>query len=129
MSVRAMRTLTKFTTFSTPDNSINMAPIDDALAEIESLEPGENLSYSKIADKYGVWRSTLTRRHKAKTRSREEQAIIQQKLSVQQEVELVKYIKGLTKQRLLPTREIIQNFALVVAKEPVSESWVTRFIN
>ena len=124
-----MRTLTKFTTFSTPDNSINMAPIDDALAEIESLEPGENLSYSKIADKYGVWRSTLTRRHKAETRSREEQAIVQQKLSVQQEVELVKYIEGLTKQRLPPTREIIQNFASVVAKEPVSESWVTRFIN
>jgi len=99
-----------------------MALIDDALAEIESLEPGENLSYSKIADKYGVWRSTLTRRHKAETRSREEQAIVQQKLSVQQEVELVKYIKGLTKQRLLPTREIIQNFALVVAKEPVSKS-------
>src|SRR6186713_2076005 len=80
--VRAMRTLTKFTTFSTPDNSINMAPIDDALAEIESLEPGENLSYSKIANKYGVWRSTLTRRHKAKTRLRKEQVIIQQKLSV-----------------------------------------------
>jgi len=106
-----------------------MAPIDDALAEIESLEPGENLSYSKIADKYGVWRSTLTRRHKAETRSREEQAIVQQKLSVQQEVELVKYIEGLTKQRLPPTREMIQNFASVVAKEPVSESWVTRFIN
>ena len=71
-----MRTLTKYTTFSTPDNSTNMAPIDDALAEIESLGPGEKFSYTKIANKYGVWRLILTRRHKAKTRSRKEQAII-----------------------------------------------------
>jgi len=84
-----------------------MAPIDDALAEIESLEPGEKFTYTEIANKYGLWRSTLTRRHQAKTRSREEQATIQQKLSLQQEIELVKYIKGLTKRHLLSIREII----------------------
>src|SRR3954471_11156623 len=117
-----MRTPTKYTTFLTPDNSINMAPIDDALAEIESLEPGEKFSYKEIANKHGAWRSTLTRRHKAKTRSREEQATIQQKLSPQQEAELVKYIEGLLARHLLPIREIIQNFALVIAKEPISES-------
>ena len=63
VSVHAMRTLTKYTTFSTPDNSINMAPIDDALAEIELLEPGEKFTYTEIANKYSLWRSTLTRRH------------------------------------------------------------------
>ena len=54
VSVRAMRTLTKYTTFSTPNDSINIALINDALAEIELLEPGENLSYLKIANKYSV---------------------------------------------------------------------------
>ncbi|OAF98758.1 uncharacterized protein CC84DRAFT_1169909 [Paraphaeosphaeria sporulosa] len=29
---------------------------------------------------------------------------------------------------LPPTREMVQNFASAIAKEPVSESWVTRFL-
>jgi len=41
-----------------------MAPIDDALAAIEALEPGEKLVYQKIADQFGVDRSTLARRHR-----------------------------------------------------------------
>ena len=45
-----------------------MAPIDDALAELELLEPGEEYSYRKIAAKYGVVRSTLTRRHQGLVR-------------------------------------------------------------
>ena len=76
MSVRVKYTLTKYTTFLTPDNSINMALINDALAKIESPEPGKKFSYIKIAYKYGVGRSTLTQRHKAETRLREEYAII-----------------------------------------------------
>ncbi|KAF1975308.1 hypothetical protein BU23DRAFT_409832, partial [Bimuria novae-zelandiae CBS 107.79] len=53
----------------------------------------------------------------------------QQKLTPQQEEELVQYIKRLTERHMPPTREMIQNFASTIAKEPVSESWVTRFIN
>lgn len=106
-----------------------MAPIDDALAEIEALESSEEFSYKNIANKYGIWRSTLTRRHKAITQSHATKIINQQKLTPQQEAELVQYIEGLTARRLPPTREMIHNFASTIAKEPVSESWVTRFIN
>ncbi|RYN63441.1 hypothetical protein AA0117_g12781 [Alternaria alternata] len=53
----------------------------------------------------------------------------QQKLSLQQEQELVRYTETLTERRIPPTREMIRNFASTIAKEPVSESWVTRFIN
>ena len=53
----------------------------------------------------------------------------QQKLTPEQEIELVQYIKGLAERHLPPTREMIRNFASTIAKEPVSESWVTRFIN
>ncbi|KAJ8119122.1 hypothetical protein OPT61_g4 [Boeremia exigua] len=63
------------------------------------------------------------------TRPHKEKVIAQQKLTLQQEEELVTYIEELTAQHIPPTREIIQNFALSVAKERVSESWVTRFIN
>jgi hypothetical protein len=41
-----------------------MTGVDEALAEINAPEPGEKLVYQKIADKHGVDRSTLSRRHK-----------------------------------------------------------------
>ena len=52
--VRVMRTLTKYTTFLTPDNFINMAPINNALAKIELLEPSKKFSYIEIANKHSV---------------------------------------------------------------------------
>jgi transposase-like protein len=88
-----------------------MAPIDDALAEIESQESGKQIFYAQIARNHGVVRSMLTRRHKAQTRSRDQLAAEQQTLSPQQEYELVLYIERLTKDGLPPTRAMIQNFA------------------
>ena len=92
-----------------------MAPIDEALAAIEALEPEEKLVYQKIADQYGVDRSTLARRHKRVQNSQEVKHSSQQKLTPQQEAELVKYIEELTARRIPPTRKMIRNFALVVA--------------
>lgn len=106
-----------------------MSPIENALAELESLAPGELVRYAKTAKKHGVWRSTLTRRHQAATQSYASKSINQRKLDDQQEQELVRYITSLTKQGLPPTRALIQNFASDVAASPVSESWVTRFIS
>jgi hypothetical protein len=60
-----MHACTKTRQFSQPYNSTTMAPIDDALAHIGSLKPGDKLCYQKIADEYGVERSTLSRRHRA----------------------------------------------------------------
>ena len=51
------------------------------------------------------------------------------KLNPQQEAELVKYIRDLTGCRLQPTREMVRNFACLIAKQDVSMSWVTRFLN
>ena len=63
------------------------------------------------------------------TRPPEVKNFDQQKLTPEQEIELVQYIKGLTERHLPPTREMVRNFASTMAKEPVSESWVTRFIH
>jgi hypothetical protein len=41
----------------------------------------------------------------------------------------VRYISRLITQGLPPTRALIQNFASGVAKSPIGESWVTRFIS
>jgi hypothetical protein len=85
---------------STPSPSINMSPIENALAEVESLATGGFFCYTTIAKKHGIWRSTLTRRHQAATQSYASKSINQRKLDDQQEQELVRYISRLTSTRL-----------------------------
>ena len=110
-------------------NSTNMSPIEAAIAAVHALEPGEKFSYTKIASQFGVNRTTLVRRCQGLQASRATEASTRRNLSPQQELELVRYIKGLTKRGLPPTREMIRNFSSEVAHQQLSESWVTRFIN
>jgi hypothetical protein len=105
-----------------------MGAIEDAIAEIESLEPGEKFTYTAIADKYGVNRCTLSRRYRGCQAPNDAKIINQQLLNPQQEIELVRYIERLTKRGLLPIRDMIRNFSSEVAYQRVSESWVSRFI-
>ncbi|KAF1952887.1 hypothetical protein CC80DRAFT_365918, partial [Byssothecium circinans] len=77
-----------------------MAPIDDALTANKSLEPGEHFSYRAIAHQFNVPHSTLSRRHQGRQRPREAKDTDQHKLNPQQELELVSYIKDLTKRGL-----------------------------
>jgi AraC-like DNA-binding protein len=48
-----------------------MAPIDLALKELRSLKQEENINIIKIAEKYGINHSTLSRRFNSVTRSKE----------------------------------------------------------
>jgi hypothetical protein len=50
-------------------------------------------------------------------------------LSPQQELELVRYMQGLTDRALSRTREMIRNFASSVSGFDHSDAWVTRFLN
>ena len=93
--------------------------IQEAIEEIESREPGEHFSYQQLANKYGVNRCTLARRHKGLT---EAYGVKHLSLYPQHETELVRYINTLTEQRLPPTREIIQRFTLDLAGKAVSET-------
>ena len=102
---------------STRYNSTTMAPIDDAIADLESQEPGEKLILAEFARKWGVSRATLSRRWRRVTGSKSNGYAQQQAISPQQELELVRYIKTLTEKGLPPTREIIRNFSLEVAHQ------------
>lgn len=102
-----------------------MDPIQEAIAEIESREPGDKFSYEAIAKKHGVARMTLMRRHRGET---EAYGVRNLSLHPQHEKELVRYIDTLTERRLPPTKEMIQRFASDLAGKPVLESWVDRFI-
>ena len=106
-----------------------MTGISDALAEIDNLKPGEQLVYTNIAKKHGVGRSTLSRAHRLNQVPRRVANENQQKLSNQQELDLVKYIEELSARHLPPTRHMIQNFASSVASQPCSDSWVKRFLH
>jgi hypothetical protein len=128
VSVRVMRGELQNTSISSTIYPTNMSPTEDALAEIESLGSMDSICYTNMAKRNGFWRSTLTRRHQAATLSNASKSINERKLDEQQEQELVRYIARLTRQGLPSTRALIQNFASDVAKSPVSESWVIRFI-
>jgi hypothetical protein len=103
--------------------------VEAALEDIAAIDSDKETCYTTFAEKHGVERSTLSRRHRALTRSRETQAKTQQKLNPQQEEELAKYIEKLTERHLAPTREMIQNFGESIAKQKLSQAWVTRFIH
>jgi hypothetical protein len=105
-----------------------MEAIDKALAAIDAHELGDELCYQKYADKYGVKRVTLSRRHQGLQAPRTSKAINQRLLHPQQELELVRYIETLSKRALPPTRAMIQNFASDLGGRRASDSWVTRFL-
>jgi N-acetyl-anhydromuramyl-L-alanine amidase AmpD len=52
-----------------------MGDIDKAIAAIDALDPGEKIPWSKISKEYGVVRSTLTRRYKGISTTRERKAV------------------------------------------------------
>jgi hypothetical protein len=110
----------------TQHNSTNMDPIQEAIEFLESREAGDNFLYRQVAKMFGVEYSTLARRHQGRSQPR---GTSHRSLHPQQETELIQYIKGLTEQRLPPTRTMIRNFASSLARKGVSESWVTRFLN
>ena len=105
-----------------------MDPIEAAIEAIESLEPGEQFSSRQIARDYHCSRATLARRHQSVSASRSTMAENQQALHPQQELELLRYIKRLTRQGLPPTRAMIRNFASQIAQREVGVRWVDRFV-
>jgi transposase-like protein len=105
-----------------------MGAMEEAIAALESLSEGKHFTYQEIADKYGVNRSTLSRRYRGVQRSMNEYAVSKQLLSPNQEEELVKYIIRLTERGLPPTKEMIQSIALTVVKKEGGVGWVLRFV-
>ena len=103
-----------------------MNPIQEAIEEIESREPGDHFTYTEVARRYNIDRRTLARRHQGVTGPR---GLPHRSLHPQTEIELRNYCKTLTERRLPPSRLMIQRFASGLAGKDVSESWVTRFLH
>jgi len=57
--------------------------IQEAIEYIESREPGASFSYRKVAKKFNIDRTTLSRRHQGFQRTRDEEALERQLLNPQ----------------------------------------------
>ncbi|KAF2176625.1 hypothetical protein K469DRAFT_399391 [Zopfia rhizophila CBS 207.26] len=105
-----------------------MSPLELALDELKSLEPGEKFNFTATANKYGCDRSTLSKRFRGVQRSREEKHENQRHLNNQQEKSLLQYIDDLCKRGLPPTHHMLQNFAKEICRHPVGKHWPGRFL-
>jgi hypothetical protein len=76
-----------------------MDPVNKAIAAINSHHPEDKVVYQEYADFFGVKRVTLSWRHQGFQVPREAKERDQQKLTLQQEDELVLYIEDLTRRR------------------------------
>ena len=88
--------------------------VKEAVAEGRATRHRDDFSYTKLADKHGVTRSTLTRQLNGECASKEDQALSQRLMHPSDEAELVQYIRGLTERHLMPTRQMLKNFATPV---------------
>ena len=99
-----------------------MAPIDDALASLESLKPEEPINYAQVASKYRCSRTTLSRRHRGVQGTMANKIENTQLLNKSQEKELVRYIDGLCARGLPPSRQMIRNFASKIGGREAGKS-------
>ncbi len=79
---------------------------------INAIESGEAKNYSEAARKYNVERSTLSRRHREKTRSRSQflpESI--QCLTAEQEETLISLINRMTNRGMPLRSQIVRNLA------------------
>ena len=66
-----------------------MDPIQEAIEDVEPREDGASFSYREAAKKFGVNRTTLSRRHQGLQRPRDEEQRERQLLNPQQEQKLL----------------------------------------
>ncbi|EUC26989.1 hypothetical protein COCCADRAFT_76527, partial [Bipolaris zeicola 26-R-13] len=84
-----------------------MTNIEAAIGAINAPEPGEPFTYTEIAKRFGVNRSTLSQRHRGHRASRAEGYQKLKLLHLHQEQALIAYINRLTDRGLPPTQSMI----------------------
>jgi DDE superfamily endonuclease/Tc5 transposase DNA-binding domain len=102
-----------------------MDPIDSVLSSFNSLKLPTS---TELAQELQVHRTTISRRVKGKSTSRQDYIEKCQLLSYEQEQQLVKYIDTLTKRSLPPNHRNVRVFAKAICGSWPGENWVPRFI-
>ena len=107
------------------NNFINMDSIEAALAD---LKLQETPNYTVTAKKYGVDRTTLSRRHRGVTIKRGYNPKSNALLSIEQRKTLIAFINQLTEQGLPPTARLVRRFAFDISGKMPGKNWVGRFV-
>ena len=107
-----------------------MKDIDSAIADIREQEAkGEKINFSATAKKWNVLPSTLSRRCRGVTQSREDWINNELKhLTNAQEKVLIKHINYMTDRNIPPTSYIVKNMAEEICGYEVDKNWVGRFV-
>ena len=109
-------------------NSTNILAMEPIEAALEHLKLTESFTYAAVADKYGVDRTTLSRRHRGLQTSRAIQKENERSLNATQSSQLIKYIEKLSARGLPPTADMVRNFASEIAGKYMGKNWVARFL-
>jgi Tc5 transposase DNA-binding domain len=100
--------------------------IEAAMAVLDSQS---TLNYAAAARAFKIHPTTLARRYRGKTVSREEaNSTFRQCLNDTQEDTLLGYIDSLTDRHIPPTSQIIKNLAEEIIKRPVGKNWTSDFV-
>ena len=103
-----------------------MASIDSALADLNAQS---HPNIRATARKYGLVESTLRRRWKGQTMSRQDATSEYiQRLTNSQEEALIDQINRLTDRGIPPTSRIVRNLAEEVLNGPVGKNWTGGFV-
>lgn len=105
-----------------------MAPIDLALEYLQSLDPEEKINYTQIAKKFGVDRSTLSRRYRQVNGSKEDQYYAQALLGKEQSALLITVVNVFAERGASLSNARLAEFAkLMTGKEP-GKNWASRWL-
>jgi hypothetical protein len=108
------------------DKSSHEARIQLAIADLKTQSIPH---YTDTASRYGLVRSTLTRRIHGQTQSKAEATSnIIQRLTRQQEEVLIGHINRLTDRSMPPTSHIVKNMAEELANSRVGKNWTSDFV-
>ena len=107
-------------------NTTHDARIRSALADLDSQSKP---NYTVTAKKWSLERTTLAKRHKGQTVSKQA-AIAQhhQRLNARQEEVLIEHINRLTDRGMPPTSRIVRNLAEEMISLPVCKNWTAGFV-
>lgn len=122
------KTVNFYPTF--PLKNYNQMTKEDRMQKaLDELNTGESIDYSKVARKWEVNRSTLSRRHRDVSRSKEDflsESV--QLLSKDQEETLISHINDMTNRGAPPTSQIVRNLAEEVRGSPIGKNWTAGFV-
>jgi hypothetical protein len=97
-------------------------------AALNDLKSQEYPNYAATAKKYGVNRSTLSRRHRGVTHARGSHEDHGQLLSNQQSKCLVAYINRLTERGFPPSIRMVRRFAYDISENQPGKNWAARWV-